>query len=272
MPPSRAALTAATLGGTLNVAVVLFLYVRGAYPTLETTTGILAIVLPGFALGFVSICVTVYTRLVLPALGFLGVLGGAAVLEVTSPSPEWSEMNGYIIVEGSTHVSSYANTWYLWLALVVVAGVVEFGLRRGYAIHGGGLRNLPDLPLDGWGIIVAMTAILVGIATASLVVRSGLQPFPAVAVVGLFAAAVTAVPVAGLLRDGVVAPIALFAVFVPYMLVVEVFLTTDSPVHILLFGPYAIVLLIAWGLEKFLRYRVMGWNGGRFSPASTGQP
>ncbi|ELY89124.1 hypothetical protein C483_14275 [Natrialba hulunbeirensis JCM 10989] len=267
--PSVPSLAAGAIGGLLNVTCVLALFVRGSYPVLDAPTQLAVLALAGFALGFVAVFITSYTRLLTPAIAFLGVLAGTVYLDLTTPLPEWGELGGYVIVEGPTHVSSYAHTWYVWLSLVVVAGLVEFGLRQGYGVGDGRLRNLPSLPLSrsALGRIIATAAGLVGLATALLVLRSGIQPSASVFVVFIVAAAVTAVPLAALLSRGLVVPLVLFAL-VPYALAVEVFVTTDSPVHILLFGPYAVCLLVAAAVEYWLRTKVGGWDGGRFA----GQP
>ncbi|OIB58725.1 hypothetical protein [Natrialba sp. SSL1] len=264
--PSLRSLAVGAIGGLLNVTCVLALFVRGSYPILDSPTQLAVLALAGFALGFVALFITSYTRLLTPAVGFLAVLVGTVYLELTTPLPEWEELGDYVIVDGPTHVSSYAHTWYVWLSLVVVAGLVEFGLRRGYGVGDGRLRNLPSLPFSrrGLGRTVGTAAGLVGLATALLVLRAGIQPSASVVVVFVVATAVTAIPLAALLSRGLVVPIALFAL-VPYALAVEVFVTTDSPVHILLFGPYALVLLVAAAVEYWLRAKLGGWDGGRFA-------
>ncbi|ELY30888.1 hypothetical protein C500_07618 [Natrialba magadii ATCC 43099] len=264
--PSLRSLAAGAIGGLLNVTCILALFARGNYPVLDSPTQLAVLVLAGFTLGFVALFITSYTRLLTPAVGFLAVLAGAAYLELTTPLPEWDELGGYVIVDGPTHVSSYAHTWYVWLSLVVVAGLVEFGLRRGYGVGDGRLRNLPSFPLSriGLGRTVATAAGLVGLATALLVLRAGIQPSASVLVGFVVATAVAAVPLAALFSRGLVIPVVLFAL-VPYALAVEVFLTTDSPVHILLFGPYAVGLLIAAAVEYWLRAKLGGWDGGRFT-------
>lgn len=264
--PSPAALAVSSVGGLANVVAVVALYARGEYPTLESTAGIAVLAATAFVVGFVPIFVSSHTRLVAPALGLLAALAGTAYLEVTTPMPEWGRLGEYVVVDGPTHVSSYANAWYVWLALLTVAGVVEFALRRGYGIGDRRLRNLPTLPLSRGALVwtVGGFAALVGLATVLLVLRSGIRPPIAAIVVFVFAAAVTAVPLAALLARGIVAPTVLFAP-VPYFLIYEVFVTTDSPVHILLFGPYTIVLAVAWALEAAIRSRFGGWNGGRFT-------
>ncbi|ELY94312.1 hypothetical protein C482_18427 [Natrialba chahannaoensis JCM 10990] len=264
--PSLLSLAVGATGGLLNVTCVLALFARGSYPVLDSPTQLTVLALAGFTLGFVALFIASYTRLLTPAVGFLAVLAGTVSLELTTPLPEWGELGGYVIVDGPTHVSSYAHTWYVWLSLVVVAGLVEFGLRRGYGVGDGRLRNLPSLPLSrsGLGRTVATAAGLVGLATALLVLRAGIRPAAVlVFVVFVVATAVAAVPLVALLSRGLVVPIALFAL-VPYALAVEVFVTTDSPVHILLFGPYALLLLATAVVEYWLRANLSGWDGGQF--------
>lgn len=265
--PTPATVAAATIGGLANVAVVLVLYGRAGYPAFESISGMTPLAVTAFALGFVPVLVTAHTRLVAPAVGLLAVLAGTAYVELTSPAPEWGERSGHVIVEGPTHVASYANTWYVWLAMLLVAAVVEFAIRRGYGVGNRRLRHLPDLPLprDGLAWFVAGSGALVGGATTLLVLRSGIRPPLAATFVFVAAAAVTAVPLAALLARGILSPVVLFALLVPYFLTVEVFVTTDSPVHILFFGPYAIVLALAWALEALVRSHLEGWDGGRFA-------
>ncbi|AEH37245.1 hypothetical protein [Halopiger xanaduensis] len=260
--PSPTTVAIAALGGLANVAVVLGLYARGDYPAPEVA--VLAVT--AFLVGFLPWFATAYTRLLTPAIGFLAALSGTAYLEFATPPPEWGQLGEYVVVDGPTHVSSYANAWDVWLALLTVAGVLEFAIRRGYGIGGDRLRNLPTLPFSRDRLVrtVGSVAALVGLAATLLVLRAGIRPPAAAAVVFLFAAAVTAVPLAALLARGIVVPTVLFAL-VPYTLVYEVFVTTDSPLHILLFGPYAIVLALAWVLEEAIRSRLGGWDGGRFA-------
>lgn len=266
MRPSLRKIGVATVGGLANVAVVLALYVRADYPTLESTVDIASLGIPVFAVGFVPLLVSAHTRLVAPAAVFLAALGGTAYVELTTPMPEWGELGGYVVVEGPTHVGSYANAWYVWLSLALVAGVLEFAVRRGYGIAGTPVTNLPAFPLSRIVLVGTVVGVagLVGIATTLLVLRAGIRPPIAALVVFAVAAAVTAVPLWALLGRGLLSPAVLFAVLVPYFLVVEVFVATDSPVHLLLFGPYAVVLAIIEVLEAALRSRLRGWDGGRF--------
>lgn len=263
----------ASAAGLGNVAVVLALYARADYPILESSVDVALLVVTGFVVGFVPLAVSAHTRLLAPAAGFVGVLAGTVYLELTSPVPEWSELGGYVVVDGPTHVGSYANTWYVWLALLLLAGTVEFAIRRGYGIGDRRLRNLPELPIPrpvlAWTVTVS--AALVGVATMLLVIRSGIEPSPVALVVFAVTGAVVAVPLAALLARGLLLPIVLFALLVPYFVIVEVFVTTDSPVHILLFGPYAVVLAAAWLLEAAVRSRLRGWDGGRFARRPGGE-
>lgn len=264
--PSPTTIATAALGGLANVAVVLALYARGDYPALESAPEIIVLAVTAFLVGFLPWFAAAYTRLLMPALGFLAALFGTVSLELTTPAPEWSQLGEFVVVDGPTYASSYANGWYVWLALLTVAGVLEFAIRRGYGFGEDRLRHLPTLPFSRDRLVrtVGAVAALVGFAATLLVLRAGIRPPAAAAVVFVFAAAVTAVPLAALLARGIVAPTVLFAP-VPYFLVYEVFVTTDSPLHILLFGPYAVVLALAWVLEEAIRSRLRGWDGGRFA-------
>ncbi|AFZ74721.1 hypothetical protein [Natronobacterium gregoryi] len=262
-PPSLGTIAAGFAGGVGNAAVVLGLYARADYPALESVTGTAVLALGAFVVGFVPLFLAAYTRLFAPAVGLLAAVAGTVALELTSAMPEWGTRGGEVIVDGPTHIGSYANTWYVWLALAAVVAVAEFGIRRQYGIADGRLRNVPERPLqraDRYAVVLG-TAALVGLATSLLVVRPGVQPSLVVPVVFAFAVAATAVPLAALFEDGALVPLVLFA-FVPYLLVLEVFVTTDSPVHILLFGPYAVVLAVVWLLERTARRRLGGTDGG----------
>lgn len=264
--PSPTTIATAALGGLANVAVVLGLYARGDYPALESAPELAVLVATTFLVGFVPWFASAYTRLMTPAFGFLGALAGTVYLELATPAPEWGRLGEYVVVDGPTHASSYATAWYVWLALLTVAGVLEFAIRRGYGIGDDRLRRLPTLPFSRARLVrtVGAVAVLVGLAATLLVLRAGIRPSAAAVVVFVLAAVVTAVPLAALLARGIVAPTVLFAL-VPYFLIYEVFLTTDSPLHILLFGPYAAVLALVWALEEAIRSRLGGWNGGRFA-------
>ncbi|EMA44658.1 hypothetical protein [Halobiforma nitratireducens] len=258
-----ASIAAGVTGGVANAAVVLALYARADYPALESATATAVLAFGAFAVGFVPLALAVYTRLFAPAAGFVALVAGTVSLEFTSPMPEWGTQGGAVIVDGPTHIGSYANTWYVWLALAAVVAAAEFGVRRQYGIADGRLRNLPDRPLeraDRYAIVLG-TAAIVGVGTSLLVVRSGIRPSLLVPIVFGFAAAVTAVPFVALFEDGTLLPLALFAV-VPSLLVFEVFVTTDSPVHILLLGPYAVVLALVWLLERTARQRLGGLDDG----------
>lgn len=265
--PAPATLGIASIGGLANVAAVLALYARGGYPTLESPTATAVVALTAFSLGSVALFVTAYTRLLAPAIGFVVALAGTIGLEVATPMPEWSELDGYVVVDGPTHISSYANRWYVWLALLLFAGVVEFAIRRGYGIGDRRLRNLPSLPLSRAALVrtVGGVAVLVGMAATLSTLQFGVDPRGTAVVVFIFTAAVTAIALAAVLARGFVLPVVLFALFVPSVLVVDVFVTTDSPVHFLLLGPYAVVLAVAWALEAAVRSRLGGWDGGRFT-------
>ncbi|SEW21080.1 hypothetical protein [Natrinema salifodinae] len=258
----------AGLGGLANAAVVAALLVHFDYPLLDSTVDLAVVATMAFLLGAVPFSIAAHTGLVAPAGGLAALLCGTVYVELTTPIPEKvGELGGYDIVEGPFHIYNYADSWLVLLALLLVAGVAEFAIRRGYGLGAARLRNLPALPLP-WRTLaktVAGVAALVGIGTVVLVDESaGLTP-ETVFVVFVSAAVVTVVPLAALLARGLLAPLVLFALVVPRFLLVEIFLTTDSYVHILVFGPYAIILAIAWKLEALLRSRYRGWNGGRFA-------
>lgn len=261
-PPSRPlgaispyALLTAIAAGLLNVTVVVALYARDGYPTLESPAATAVLAVTTLLVGAIPVFVTVQTRLLTPGVGFLALLAGATTLDLRTPSPEWGDLEGYVIVEGPTHVGSYANRWYLWLGLLLYAGLLEFALRRRYGLAEGRLRDLPAVPETRSGrlTVAAAGGVLVGVATALLVLESGINPPLAAGAIFVVAFAVAVVPLVGLLERGLVVPTMLFLVLVPYLLVFEAFVTTDSPVHILLFGPYALLLAAVGLLEAVIR-------------------
>ena len=270
--PSTRALGFSAVAGLANVATVAWLYTRFDYPLLESPGSTAVFAVTAFVVGFVPTVFTIHTRALSPVFVFLGALTGGVVLEVTSPPPEWGELGGYTVVDGPIYILNYASAWYLWLALALFAGTVEFGLRRGYRLGGDRLRNLPELPLSRGALtrIVGGVAALFGFAVFLLTLRQGPSPRIAAVAILLGAIAVAAIPLAALLWRGIVSSLVLFSLWVPYILLVDVFRTTESPVHLLLLGPYALVLVIVWALEEVLRRRVGGWDGGRFT--ADGEP
>lgn len=175
--PTATTLALAAVGGLVNVAVVFTLYVRAAYPILESTGDIAVLAVALFAVGATAVFASAYTRLLTPALGWIAALAGTAYYELTTPMPDWGELDGHVIVEGPTHVASYANTWYVWLALALFVGVLEFGIRRGYGLGEQSLQNLPDLPLSRADLARTVVGFgaLVGVATMLLTIRSADQ-------------------------------------------------------------------------------------------------
>ncbi|MFC4541195.1 hypothetical protein ACFO5R_04545 [Halosolutus amylolyticus] len=269
--PRRAvasAITIATLGGLAHAAVVSTLLTRIDYPLVDSTAGLAALAAGAFLLGFVAFLVTAHTRLYFSAIGSVALLVGVTYVELTSPDPQTvGELGGHDIVEGPFHVYHYADNWALLLSLLLVAGVAEYGLRRGYGPGADRLRNLPDLPLRRRtlaGVVVGVAGF-VGVATVLLVQKSATLGVDGALVVFACVAAVTAVPLAALLGEGALVPLFLFTLVVPRFLLVEVFLTTDSYVHILALGLYAIVLAIVGLLETRFRARYRGWDGGAFT-------
>lgn len=257
----------AGLGGIANAAVVVALLTYFDYPLIETNAELATLAAQAFLLGFVPLLITAHTRLLAPAGGFAILLGRVVHAELTSPAPEKvGELGSNAIVEGPFHVRNYAEAWFALLALLLIAGVVEFALRRGYGLGADRLRNLPALPLSR-PVLVGVLAGLSGFvgASAVLLVRqsTGLATGEAAGVF-LGAAAATAVPLAALLTRGYLAPLFPFALAVPHGLLVEAFGTPDSYVHISILGRVAVFLALVWLLEYLFRSRYRGWNGGGF--------
>lgn len=266
--PAARSIAIAVPGGAVHAAVVTGLILAADYPMVDSTGAIAAIAAFGFVLGVAPLSLSVHTRLLAPASGLVALVAWTTYLEVTSPSPRIvDELGGHAIYDGPTYALDYVTAWPTWLVALSVAGLVEFAIRRGYGLGDARLRHLPDLPSSRSARrrIVAGTSALVGVVT---VVQVELSHAPSVVESALFfvaAAAATAVPLAALLSRGSVAPLAVLAFWLPRVLHVEAFGSSDSGVHLLLLGPLAIVCAIAWRLELWLRSRYLGWDGGRFA-------
>ena len=276
---------AGLLGGLANVAVTLELLERVESPFFEpgretalnsAMIGSVAdaphVWLGVFALGFVPLFVTAATRLLAPAGGFAALLGDVAHTVLMAPFPEATPMVGGLLVEGPFYASNYAKSWYAWLPLLLVAGIVEFALRRGYGFDDERLRYLPTLPLSRsqhWTIALG-AGLLVGLGIGLLDPTSYYQSdAPTVLEILVPGCIATAIALTALLTRGLVTPMALYVYWTSGIVEATVFPPHPSPEHhthpavMFLFLSVALPLLAL--LEWALRSRVRGWDGGVFA-------
>lgn len=266
------AVTAGIGGGLLNVIALQLLFLHGRYPVLGEPTELGVVLASGFAVGFFAAFVTLQTRLYSPLVSFLALLGGTVAIAIRAPRPDWSELQGYTIVEGPTHAGSYADAWGIWIALLAVLALFEFGVRRGFGLREDALSGLPTLPLSNRGLawLAGTPAVLVGVAAVVLVRDAGLATETALLGILPFATTVTIVPLLALLGRGIVSPALAYLLTVPSTFLIEVFTTPESPVHFLLFGPLAVGFVGLWALEELFHRRSAVLDRSRFlgSPAT----
>lgn len=262
----------ATVGGLANVAFVLALYARGGSSALDSTVGTVGVAGPAFLFGALALGITAYTGLVTPAASFVGLAGSVAYADLRSLPPERWQLGEHTVFDGPLYITYYANQWELLLSLLLVVGVAEFGIRRGYGLGERRLRNLPSLPLSRRLLLLLTAAVgaLIGVSTFAAVDARATVGVSDSLVIVVGTGAVTAVPLAALLSCGLVLPLLLYLVVVPRFLLYEAFGLTDSYVAVLALGPYALVLLIAWVLEGWVRSRCRGRDGGTFAKWTNG--
>lgn len=265
--------TAVALGvvtALLNLAVVLALYDRYGYPVPDGVA-YAAFVATLLAFGFLPGFVTGNTRLIVPVAGFLALLSAVVFAEVTTPTAGWHELGGYPVADGPIYIGRWANNLYAVVALLLAGGVAEFGVRAGYDVAATRLRNLPALPLSRY--VVAFLAggfgSLVGAALALVAATRGVTPAGIELLVFAAGTLVVFVPLAALLYRGLLAPLALSVLVVPYPLVSELLVGSDSPVFLLLLGPLGVGLAVVATVEYHLRYRRGGGRSeNRFTDAN----
>ncbi|WP_247730174.1 hypothetical protein [Halovivax limisalsi] len=255
------------VGGLTHVLLVVTLLSYFDYSPFVTSTGLVFLSIGVFILGALPLAVSAYTRLLLPSGGLLALAASVTVVEVTTPAPQKVvELGGHAIIDGSFHALRYADSWYLWLSILLVAGLAEFAIRRGYAIGDDRLRHLPEFSLvrsRQW-TVVAACSIVVGTGTMVLLIDGTLWDTVPGYVVGFGAAAVaTAVPFAALLARGLVSPVLLYSLVITTHARAEAFSSPDG-LAIVFLGFMAVVFAIVAVIEWLVRSRLFGWDGGRF--------
>lgn len=260
--PTLRSITAGLLGGVANGALAVALIETAGYAVVESTAETTVLTAIAFGFGFVPVVLSAHTRLVAPAAGVAALLVGVTYTALTSPpAAKLYELGGHDVVSEPALFSRYARFWPVWFGLLIVAGVAEYAIRRGYGLWSHPLRNLPDLPLprsDMTGAVVVASS-LVGVGAA--IEFKQLAPLAAF----LLAAAATAVPLTAVLSRGFVTPLLLFAIWVPRSFHVEAFGDPHGVLHLFVLLPFTIGCAIAWALEALVRSRVRGWDGGRFT-------
>ena len=260
--PSLRTLLVATLAGIVHLGVVEFLFrwlghvPDSLWPIASVSSAVFV-----FAFGFLAVLCSAHTRLLSPIVGLPILLVWATYRDVASPAPEWSELGGHLVVDGSAYLTSYVGTWYVWLATFVVLAAVEYGLRYHYGIRGEPLRNLPPLPLDrrATALVAGAAGSTFGVAVVAWMAGIGVNPTGIVPMLVVTTALAAAVPIAAAVARGLVTPIACFLALVVPVLATQTFVGGEGgPVFLLLLGPLAVGFAIVGFLEGLLRSRLSG--------------
>ena len=264
--PSLRTLLIATIGGCAHLGIVEFLFRwLGHVPDSVWPLASVATAAFVFAFGFLVVLLSVHTRLLSPIVGLPTLLAWATYRDITSPTPEWSELGGHLTVDGSVYLTSYVGTWYVWLTVLVVFATVEYGLRGHYGIDEKRLRNLPPMPSSRRGSIPVACTVgsTFGIAVAAWAASIGVNPTGIAPVLAVTTALAAAVPVGAAVARGLVAPIACFLAVVVPVLLNQTFVGGEGgPVFLLLLGPLAVGFAIVGLLEDLFRSRLSGRFGG----------
>ena len=264
--PSLRTLLVATLGGVVHLGVVEFLFrwlghvPDSLWPSASITSAAFV-----FAFGFLVVLCSAHTRLLSPVVGLPALLAWAAYRDVASPAPEWSELGGHLVVDGSVYLTSYVGTWYVWLATFAVLAAVEYGVRNHYGIRAERLRNLPRVPSSRRATTLVAGAVggTFGVAVVAWMARIGVNPPGIVPVLAVTTALAAAVPVAAAVARGLVTPTACFLALVVPVLANQTFVGSEGgPVFLLMLGPLAVGFAIVGILEAVLRSRLSGRFGG----------
>ncbi|MFC3959017.1 hypothetical protein [Halovivax cerinus] len=255
------------VGGLAHVLLVVALLSSFDYHPFVTSTELVILSAGVFVLGAIPSAISVFTRLVVPGGGLLALAASVTVVEVTTPAPQKTgELGGHAIVDGSFYALQYADSWYLWLSLLLAAGVAEFVIRRGYALGDDRIRHLPSLPVvrsRRW-TVVAACSIVAGTGTMVLLIDGTLwDTVPGYAIGFAAAGAATAVPFAALLARGLVCPFVLYSLVITNHVRAEAFLSPDG-LAIVFLGFMALVFAIVAVIEWLVRSGLFGWDGGRF--------
>jgi hypothetical protein len=97
--PSLRTLLVTTIGGCAHLGVVGFLFRwLGHVPDSLWPLASIASAVFAFAFSFLVVLLSVHTRLLSPAVGLPTLLVWTTYQDVSSPTSEWSEVGGYLVV------------------------------------------------------------------------------------------------------------------------------------------------------------------------------
>src|SRR6056297_206100 len=164
---SRVALLGGSFAGFAHALLVYGLFSVFEYQAVVPNAPMTAILLGSFALGFVAVGCSLYTRLLTPGTGFGALATVVTVVEVTTPGPERiGELGGAIVVDGAFYVLWYAESWAVWLSLALVGAIAEYAIRNQYDLSRDGIRTPPTLTRSRSTdiTVVGTVSVLVGIA------------------------------------------------------------------------------------------------------------
>ncbi|WP_418282753.1 hypothetical protein [Halorubrum sp. DTA98] len=269
--PSPRTLLVAAIGGVAHLSVVEFLFRwLGHVPDSLWPLAAVESAAFVFAFGVLVVLLSAHTRLLSPVVGLPALLAWATYRDVVSPTPVWSELEGYLVVDGPVYLTSYVGTWYVWLATFVVLAAVEYGIRQRYGLGDNRLRNLPPVPPSRRATVLVAGAVggTFGIAVVAWMAGIGVNPTGIVPVLAVTTALAAAVPVGAAVGRGLVAPTACFLALVVPALLNQTFVGSEGgPVFLLVLGPLAVGFAIVGALENALRSRLSRRFGG-FSEGS----
>jgi len=264
----RAALLGGSFAGFAHALLVYGLFSVFEYQAVVPNAPMAALLGGSFALGFVAVGCSLYTRLLAPGVGFGALATVVTAVEVTTPGPERiGELGGAIVVDGAFYVLWYAESWAVWLSLALVGAIAEYAIRNQYDLASDDIRTPPTLTRSrSTGItLVATASVLVGIAVLTQLEASHNWDLVGSILGGGFATVATAIALGAVLDRGLLAPVALYAVVVPTAMGTEVFTVPESGMHVLAIGVLAAVSIgvavlemsIQTGIRRVRRARSM---------------